>query len=198
MAEALAADPFPVNTGSRWQQARRRFVYQELLVLQLALALRRHAQTVEPQAPAAGSDGQDRRPHSAAVSVRADGRPGAGDWRDRRRPGPPVPMNRLLQGDVGSGKTVVAVYAMLLAVAHGHQAALMAPTEILARQHCRHARPLLVARARSRWRCSTGGLTRRASAQQTLATIAAGEIDVVIGTHAIISGRVEFAKLGWW
>ena len=119
------------------QQARRRFVYQELLVLQLALALRRWNLQRTGRAPAlpatAKIDARIRRlfpfeltagQQQAIAEIAAD-------------MGRSVPMNRLLQGDVGSGKTVVAVYAMLLAVAHGHQAVLMAPTEVLARQHFR-------------------------------------------------------------
>ena len=106
----------------------------------------------------------------------------------------PMPMNRLLQGDVGSGKTVVAVYAMLLAVAHGYQAALMAPTEVLARQHALTLDRMLAA-SQVRRAQLTGGLT---TAQRTalLQLIAAGEVDLVIGTQAIIQEDVSFAKLG--
>ncbi len=106
----------------------------------------------------------------------------------------PMPMNRLLQGDVGSGKTVVAVYAMLLAVAHGYQAALMAPTEVLARQHALTLDRMLAA-SHVRRAQLTGGLT---TAQRTalLQLIAAGEVDLVVGTQAIIQEDVSFAKLG--
>ena len=106
----------------------------------------------------------------------------------------PLPMNRLLQGDVGSGKTVVAVYAMLLAVAHGYQAVLMAPTEVLARQHALTLDRMLAA-SQVRRAQLTGGLTGQ---QRTalLQRIAAGEVDLVVGTQAIIQDDVSFAKLG--
>jgi ATP-dependent DNA helicase RecG len=107
-------------------------------------------------------------------------------------------MNRLLQGDVGSGKTVVAMYAMLLAVAHGYQAALMAPTEILARQHMQTLSTALAA-SKVRLALLTGALTQ-AERRETLEKIAAGEVDVVIGTHAVTHAvarsGVEFKKLG--
>src|SRR5438552_2026651 len=112
--------------------------------------------------------------------------------------GRPFPMNRLLQGEVGSGKTVVAMYAMLLAVAHGHQAALMAPTEILARQHLQTLSTALAA-SKVRLALLTGSLTP-AERRATLEKIAAGEVDVVIGTHAVThavsKSGVEFKKLG--
>ena len=100
------------------------------------------------------------------------------------------PMNRLLQGDVGSGKTVVAVYAMLVCVARGYQAALMAPTEILARQHAATLASLLKA-SRVRYLLLVGGMTPR-EREDALAKIAAGEIDLVIGTHAVVQEDVRF------
>jgi ATP-dependent DNA helicase RecG len=103
-------------------------------------------------------------------------------------------MNRLLQGDVGSGKTVVAVYAMLAAVAHGHQASIMAPTEILARQHFETFSRLLQ-QARVRMTLLTGALTP-AQRKRILEKISQGEIDLVVGTQAIVQSGVEFAKLG--
>jgi ATP-dependent DNA helicase RecG len=100
----------------------------------------------------------------------------------------------LLQGDVGSGKTVVAVYAMLTCVARGHQAALMAPTEILARQHADTLSGLLQA-SRVRHVLLVGGLPQK-QREAALADIAAGEVDVVIGTHALLQEDVRFARLG--
>lgn len=174
--------------------ARRRLVYQELLILQLALAVRRRQQHDQRQAPAleatAKIDARIRRlfpfeltpgQEHAIAEIAADM---AG----------PLPMNRLLQGDVGSGKTIVAVYAILLAVAHGHQAVLMAPTEVLAKQHALTLDRLLAA-SQVRRAQLTGGL---AASRRTdvLRQIAAGEIDVIVGTQAIIQEDVSFAKLG--
>jgi ATP-dependent DNA helicase RecG len=104
------------------------------------------------------------------------------------------PMNRLLQGDVGSGKTIVAVYAMLLAVAHAAQVVLMAPTEVLAHQHVETLERLL-AGSHTRLGLLTGGQTPRAR-QDLLAEIASGEIQIVIGTQAVVSSEVPFARLG--
>ncbi len=106
----------------------------------------------------------------------------------------PLPMNRLLQGDVGSGKTVVALYAMLLAVAHHQQAALMAPTEVLARQHALTVENLLSASQVRRVQL-TGGMPAKQRAA-VLEQIAAGEIDLVVGTQAVIQEDVRFARLG--
>ncbi len=108
----------------------------------------------------------------------------------------PEPMRRLLQGDVGSGKTIVALQAMLVAIENGYQAALMAPTEILATQHFLGARKLLE-RSQQPYKVVllTGSLDedrKRAHRGQ----IARGEAQLVIGTHALIEERVDFAKLG--
>ncbi|MDO8933746.1 MAG: ATP-dependent DNA helicase RecG [Rhodocyclaceae bacterium] len=106
----------------------------------------------------------------------------------------PHPMQRLLQGDVGSGKTVVAALAMLQAVEAGHQAALMAPTEILAEQHYRKLAAWLAPLGLEvAW--LTGSLKKRAKAE-AVARIAAGEIALVVGTHALIEAGVDFPRLG--
>ena len=108
--------------------------------------------------------------------------------------GEPHPMQRLLQGDVGSGKTVVAALAMLQAVEAGHQAALMAPTEILAEQHYRKLavwlEPLGIEVA---W--LTGSLKRREK-DAAIARVGAGDTPIIVGTHALIENKVEFARLG--
>ncbi|HNS49665.1 MAG TPA: ATP-dependent DNA helicase RecG [Anaerolineae bacterium] len=113
----------------------------------------------------------------------------------------PEPMSRLLQGDVGSGKTVIAAAAMLQTLAAGRQAALMAPTEILAQQHYETLCELL---GRSEWGRSrppsvallTGSLQRAAKAR-TLEAVASGEADIAVGTHALIQQGVEFSHLGF-
>jgi ATP-dependent DNA helicase RecG len=105
-----------------------------------------------------------------------------------------VPMNRLLQGDVGSGKTAVALLSMLAAMENGYQAALMVPTEILAEQHARNIKRLL-ARTPFRVELLVGSL--KASEKRRLhKEIAAGEVHAVVGTHALIQEAVSFGKLG--
>jgi ATP-dependent DNA helicase RecG len=193
LAEALPAIHVP-RDAEQLAAARRRFVFQELFVLQLAISARRFQQQVgfrAPELPATAQiDARIRRlfPFELTPDQQKVIDEVAADMALDR------PMNRLLQGDVGSGKTAVALYAMLLCVANGYQAALMAPTEILARQHARTLQSLLEA-SRVRHRLLVGGLPD-AERQQVLADLAAGKIDVVIGTHAIIQDQVEFAKLG--
>ena len=106
-----------------------------------------------------------------------------------------VQMNRLLQGDVGSGKTVVALISMLLAVDNGFQACMMAPTEILARQHY-----ATIARMTENLGLRVGiltGTTRTKERNEILQDLAAGEIHILIGTHALIEERVQFDNLGF-
>jgi ATP-dependent DNA helicase RecG len=173
-------------------RATRRFVFQELFVLQLALSIRR-------------SEQRSLKAHALPVSTKIDARirrllpfeltPGqetaiaeiTADLACDR------PMNRMLQGDVGSGKTIVALYAMLAAVAHGKQAALMAPTEILARQHADTLAGLLEA-SRVTWALLTGGLTK-SERTKILEQAASGELNVVLGTHAVVSEDVRFKDL---
>lgn len=104
-----------------------------------------------------------------------------------------VPMNRLLQGDVGSGKTLVALFAMLLAVAHGHQAALVVPTEILAEQHFRSLTTMLAMSQVEVELLSAGrGAAKRS---EVLAGLADGRIGIVVGTHALLESAVRFRSL---
>jgi ATP-dependent DNA helicase RecG len=104
------------------------------------------------------------------------------------------PMNRLLQGDVGAGKTIVALLAALVAMENGLQVAFMAPTEILAEQHFTNISKLLVA-SRFRVALLTGSTTSAARRIQ-LAEVASGSIQLVVGTHALVQGDVAFAQLG--
>ncbi len=193
LSRALPQVHFPDDQESL-DRARRRLVYQELFILQLALAVKRRQQHDQRKAPAlevtAKIDARIRRlfPFELTAGQERAIAEIAADMSGS------MPMNRLLQGDVGSGKTVVAVYAMLLAVAHGCQAVLMAPTEVLARQHTLTLDRLLDA-SRVRRAQLTGGLTpgRRTA---LLELIAAGEVDVIVGTQAIIQEDVSFANLG--
>lgn len=176
------------------ERARRRLIYQELLVLQLALAMKHHDQHARRKAPpleaTAKIDARIRRlfPFELTHAQQQAIAEVAGDM------GRPHPMNRLLQGDVGSGKTAVAVYAMLLAVAHGHQAALMAPTEVLARQHGATLERTLAA-SHVKWGLLTGGMAA-SEREELLRRLASGELNVVIGTQAILQPDVRFARLG--
>lgn len=174
--------------------ARRRFVYQELFILQLALAIKRRQLRDQARAPrlepSALIDARIR--HLFPFELTAGQRQAIAEISaDLAQP---FPMQRLLQGDVGSGKTIVALYALLLAVAHGYQGVLMAPTEVLARQHARTLDRLL-ADSKVRRGLLVGGLTQR-ERQQLLEQIAAGQVDLVIGTQAVVQDGVEFAKLG--
>jgi len=193
LVEALPRIHWP-DSQAMLAEARRRFVFQELLILQLALALRRAQRRGCRRAPELPVDTRiDQRirqlfPFSlTAAQEQVIGEISA----DMARP---WPMNRLLQGDVGSGKTVPAVYAMLLCVARGHQAVLMAPTEVLARQHAETFAQYLQA-ARVRRVLLTGG-TRPSERPGILDKIRSGDVDLVIGTQAILQEDVVFAKLG--
>lgn len=193
LKEALPEVHFPTSPETL-SAARHRFVYQELFILQLALAVRRRQQEDRQTAPRLPAEG---RIH-ARILRRFPFQLTAGQLQAieeiGRDMGEPIPMRRLLQGDVGSGKTVVSVYAMLLAVAHGYQAVLMAPTEILARQHHSTLQSML---SGSNVRCEllTGNVTG-GKRQQLLEQVRAGEVNILVGTQAIVHGEVNFAKLG--
>lgn len=170
----------------------RRLAYDELLAGQLALALVR-AQLRRPAGVRNAGDGRLRRkiidalPYALTASQRDAAAAIAGDL------GQPLRMLRLLQGDVGSGKTVVALLAAAAVVETGRQAALMAPTEILARQHLKTIAPL-AERAGMRIAILTGR-EKGKERKDILARLAAGEIDVLVGTHAIIQDDVAYRSL---
>jgi ATP-dependent DNA helicase RecG len=195
---ALRAVHFP-RSEAEAAQARKRLIFEEFFMLALSTALRRAARIAEPA------------PDMRAVSSREAL---ASFEKEVRRLVPftltgaqarvideiavdmvrPAPMNRLLQGDVGSGKTAVAVAAMLLAARAKFQTAFMAPTEILAMQQF-HKIDGLVAAAGVRVALLVGGM-KRGTRQDVLEGLRAGFIDIVVGTHALITDDVEFARLG--
>lgn len=174
--------------------ARRRLAFDELLLLQLGVHVKRAHLRGVLRAPALKhTEAIDRHirerfpftltpSQDAAIAEIA---------RDLSRS---TPSNRLIQGDVGSGKTVVALYAMLMAVASGHQAALMSPTEILAEQHFESVSRMLQG-SRVRPAILTGSADA-AERERVHAGLADGSIDLVIGTHAILTETVEFKSLG--
>ena len=180
--------------------ARRRLAVDELLLIQLSLQQRRRDwQTGDaPALPLAGAAG-------AVVARFLDGLPFTLTRAQRQVLDEILadlagtrPMSRLLQGDVGSGKTVVAAAAMLAAVAHGYQAAIMAPTEILAEQHARNLTRLyghLPDGERPEVALLKGSLTRKQKADAA-ARIADGAVHIVAGTHALVQEGVAFRQLG--
>ncbi len=192
-ASALAAMHFPRDARDP-ELGRRRLAYEELLLMQL-LFLRRRAQ---------------RRARAGAIAL-AEPPSLSARWRDQALPfaltgdqeraiakidedlAQPRPMQRLLMGEVGSGKTVVALHAMLRAVEHGHQAALMAPTETLAEQHFATLQRLLGAESVSAALLTGATPARRRT--DILAKLASGELSLIVGTHALIEPDVVFRSL---
>jgi ATP-dependent DNA helicase RecG len=175
--------------------AHRRLIFEELFFLELGLELKRRRMRERAGIGFATTDKvreaiREVLPfHPTAAQKRALGEIVA-DMRS------PSPMRRLLQGDVGSGKTIVALQAMLVAMENGYQAALMAPTEILATQHFLAFRKLLEHSSRHfRIALLTGSLTEERK-RSTRGQINRGEAQLVIGTHALIEEKVEFDRLG--
>ena len=185
------ADVDELNAGV--SPAHRAIVYDELFYLQLGLALRKHNVVAEPgiafPIPAARARAlAETLPFAFTAAQR---RVIADIERDMAAP---HPMHRLVQGDVGSGKTVVALHAAAIAIDAGYQAALMAPTELLAEQHCatlrRFGGPIGL-----RVALLTGGVQGKLRGR-TERAIARGDIDLVVGTHALIQEGVAFKQLG--
>jgi ATP-dependent DNA helicase RecG len=193
LRQALRDLHFP-DTLTAATTARRRLVYEEFLILQLGLALRRRDLRDRQRAPilpvTPTIDARIRRLFPFALTADQDQAVGAicRDLASDR------PMQRLLQADVGAGKTAVAVYALLVTVANKHQAVLMAPTEVLARQH-HHTLDRYLAQSRVRRLLLTGALTAR-QRREALADIREGRVDLVVGTQALVQDDVQFARLG--
>ncbi len=191
-AESIRALHFPDDLADA-EGARRRFAFDELLVHELCLSRRRRARERVPGIPLRFTPtlhGRIRRRIPFALTPGQE-KVVAEIVADLARD---VPMNRLLQGDVGSGKTVVAAYAALACVANRLQAAIMAPTEVLARQHGATLREILKgSRVRLFELYGSQGAKERAAAARA---VARGEADLVVGTHAVLSRDVAFARLG--
>jgi len=193
LPEALKEVHFP-STEARLIEGRRRLAFDELLVLQLGLAQRRARWQRDARAPKLlSSDALVREWIAGLPFTLTAGQLAAFD-EIRADIGRTIPMSRLLEGDVGSGKTVVAALAARIAVASGAQAALMAPTELLAEQHFRTL-TMLFANGGPSVRLLTSSVTA-ADRRDILGRLAAGELDVVVGTHALVVEGVEFKKLG--
>lgn len=201
------------------RRARERFVFEEFLVLQLGLAMRRAETELEIGIAFPVTQlirGEEASPESTHLfgSQEAAARQGEPLWEQIRRMMPfeltgaqkrvveeiwsdmgrPHPMNRLVQGDVGSGKTAVAACAILAAIRSGYQAALMAPTEILAEQHARNLTKLFAPlNIRVDLLVGKHAAKEKKEAMRRLAT---GESHLAVGTHALIQEGVQFHKLG--
>ncbi len=185
------ADPEALRR--RRTAAHERLVLEELYLLEVGLVLRHAERAREP-----GSALDPARPGVAAALAALPFRLTPAQeraWREISSDlSEPHPMNRLLQGDVGSGKTVLAALAAVAAAESGQQAALMAPTELLAEQHARTLRLLLAGVPHLRMALLTASVPR-AEADAIRARLAAGEIDLVVGTHALFQSEVRIAKL---
>jgi ATP-dependent DNA helicase RecG len=190
---ALRAAHFPLEPGDE-EQGRRRLAFDELLLAQLALQQRRRNRRTASCAPALNetSDFTSRWLSSGLPFPLTGDQQAALTAIDADLAGE-QPMQRLLMGEVGSGKTVVALYAMLRAVEHDLQAALMAPTETLAEQHFATIQNLLGAEP-IRAGLLTGSTPTRRRAD-LLAKLATGELSMIVGTHALIEETVEFNRL---
>jgi ATP-dependent DNA helicase RecG len=184
--DALAARHFPADEAEA-ERARRRLALDELVTLQLAVARSRDDHAVAVALPPPGELTARYREALPFVLTEHQEHAIAQIDADLARS---TPMQRLLQGDVGSGKTVVALYALLRAVETGRQGALMAPTETLAEQHFLTIEALCAAVG---VRCVL--LTGSAGSKRVRDAIAAGEAQIAVGTHALIQREVEFADL---
>ena len=189
-ADAVRAIHCPASEEEAFA-ARRRLIYEELLVLQLGIGrMKNHgaASTGAPMQKADASPFWDALPFSPTGAQRRAVEEILTDMAGE------TSMNRLLQGDVGSGKTLVAAAAIWACIRAGYQAALLAPTEILASQHAENLNRLL-APFGMRVALLTGGM-KAAPRRTTLAALRDDEADLIVGTHAILSEGVDFARLG--
>jgi ATP-dependent DNA helicase RecG len=191
--EAIRAVHFP-DSDLDVEQARERLAFEELLLYQALLATRKRAHRVARPAPRLGEPGElvARWIGSLPFEPTGDQLRAFGEIDADLDSG--EPMQRLLMGEVGSGKTVVALYAMLRAIEAGFQAALMAPTETLAEQHAATLDRLL-GREPLPFALLTGA-TPAARRREALERLATGELGLIVGTHALIEPSVRFARLG--
>ncbi len=191
-ADAIRAIHFP-DTKEDVEKARERLRFEELFLYQAILATRKRSHRVAKPAPKLGKQGEvvgrwieslpfEPTRDQLKAFDEIDGDLDSGE-----------PMQRLLMGEVGSGKTVVALYSMLRALEAGFQAVLMAPTETLAEQHAATLERLL-AREATPFALLTGA-TKAARRREHLGRLASGELGLVVGTHALIEPDVRFARL---
>ncbi len=195
LSEAFRMAHMPANEDEA-KAARRRFAFNELLVLQLGIAIKRHFNRTQLEASKLGwnaaMDAHIRERFPFALTEDQEGvvKEIIGDLQSE------IPMNRLLQGDVGSGKTIVALYAMLMAVANRKQGAIMVPTELLAEQHYASiSRILKGSNVRVALLTSGAVATTGVKKAQVLEDVKRGRVDIVIGTQALLTETVGFKEL---
>ncbi|MEP0754847.1 ATP-dependent DNA helicase RecG [Trichocoleus sp. Lan] len=193
LSDAIANIHFPADSAAK-EAARRRLVFDEFFYLQLGFLLRRQAQRQKQSSAILAPRGKLIEQFHQVLPFRLTGAQQRvlNDILNDLQSS--TPMNRLVQGDVGSGKTVVAVIAILAAIQSGYQAALMAPTEVLAEQHYRK----LVSWFNLLYlpvELLTGS-TKTAKRRQIHAHLETGELPLLVGTHALIQEKVNFHKLG--
>ena len=194
LSEALVNIHFPKDTPSM-QKARERLKFEELFYIQMQILrqMKRREQNVGFTMPIVGkvfhSFYQNCLPFPLTNAQKRVVREIQTDIKSGRQ------MNRLLQGDVGSGKTIVALLTALLAVDNGYQACIMAPTEILANQHYQTISQLLAPLSNIRCQLLTGSTTAK-QRQPIHEQLRSGQINILIGTHALIEDDVQFANLG--
>ncbi len=194
LSEALVNIHFPKDTHTM-QKARERLKFEELFYIQMQILrqMKRREQNVGFTMPIVGkgfhSFYQNCLPFPLTNAQKRVMREIQTDLKSGRQ------MNRLLQGDVGSGKTIVALLTALLAVDNGYQACIMAPTEILANQHYQTISQLLAPLSNIRCQLLTGSTTAK-QRQPIHEQLRSGQINILIGTHALIEDDVQFANLG--
>ena len=189
-ADAVRAIHCPATEEEAFA-ARRRLIYEELLVLQLGIGRMKNHGAASTGAPMKKADAS---PFWESLSFSPTGAQRRAVEEILTDMSGETSMNRLLQGDVGSGKTLVAAAAIWACIRAGYQAALLAPTEILASQHAENLNRLLSPLG-MRVALLTGGM-KAAARRTTLAAIRDDEADLIVGTHAILNEGVEFARLG--
>ena len=216
-AEALLEHGFAGRSWSLWEvhrpgslggksDARRRLGFDELLRLQLVLVMRKRAVERDCQGIAHNVGSALLERFRGSLPFPLTGAQERAITEIEADLGQPIPMHRLLQGDVGAGKTLVALWCLLTAVAGGYQGALMAPTEVLAEQHHLSLRAMLAGLSvpdnGSLWgerEVRVELLTNRTTAAERtrlLAGLESGEVDLVVGTHALLTESVRFGRLG--
>ena len=173
------------------EQARKRLIFEEFFVFSAGLSLMRAARAQKKTVPYSNVDLHDFYNILPFTLTGAQSRAIGEIAADLKRG---TPMNRLVQGDVGSGKTMVAAAAAYMAIRNGHQAALMAPTEILAEQHC-HSLSRLFAPLGIRVALLTGSMTVKQK-REARELIENGDTDLIVGTHALLSDATVFSDLG--